>query len=369
MLIVAQCFAILSWQTGTWKTADLLELTLQHTTNTGYGWGSYYVEIEAGIAHCGGGCPGGNYHRKMWMNAYCSLYDADGGGDHNTLLSPSSHPMGNWEVTRAPDGHNGHNFDCTLLRVTHTGKVQNVYASIYNLISAGGLDYTEMSSYDHLSVTKVNDDGEGDAAVELKLTQAGCCTNTGSINSAARTRFGNAASIPTSGRGYVSISIKGTAKYTWLKPSVYAGAGWVTLLPQDGGSEYITSEYRTFGNYVVFGTGSGGPNPGFSITQDSGQHLWEVGSAAYLKNPYVADASADGNNFPAPWFVRIRPPNFLQSNFFSLQKRCVLYTRNANCRAQCCSAVSANDRLERAVYAAEINRSSEQRLDQRQVRH
>jgi hypothetical protein len=41
------------------------------------------------------------------------------------------------------------------------------------------------------------------------------------------------------------------------------------MTPLDGGSIYLTSEYRRFGVYVQVGTNSGGPNPGFSMTRNN----------------------------------------------------------------------------------------------------
>ena len=288
---------------GEYTNMDVLDLTLQHTQNPIYGWGTFYIEIDASISHCGGGCPHSSYHRKAWMNGYCGLYDTFGGAEES--VEEGGYPLAGWAVSRVINGHNGHGFDCTLLRITHKG--MNAYAAD-NLISADAMDAGKQTGYTHLSVTRLADDGEGDVAIELKVDKAGCCHDTGSINAAARSRFGTYQTdqMPTEGRGFVSVDIKGTAKSEWLKPSVYTGGGWFTLLPQDGGSEFLTNTYRTFANYVKFGTGSGGPNPGFSITQATEQNKLMVGSAALFKNPFVADAADRGKNLPGQWFVRLR---------------------------------------------------------------
>jgi hypothetical protein len=55
-----------------------------------------------------------------------------------------------------------------------------------------------------------------------------------------------------------------------MRPKVYTGASWYHLEPLDGGSIYFTEEYRPFGKAVSFGTSSGGPNPGFSMTHAGG---------------------------------------------------------------------------------------------------
>jgi len=51
-----------------------------------------------------------------------------------------------------------------------------------------------------------------------------------------------------------------------ITPKVYNGSGtaWQTLAPLDGGSAYLTNEYRRFGYY-----GSIAANPGFSMTKEN----------------------------------------------------------------------------------------------------
>ena len=93
---------------------------------------------------------------------------------------------------------------------------------------------------------------------------------TGTVNSASRSRFGAATNIPTSGTGFVSIWAKRSAGTSTMRPKVYTGYTWYHLEPLDGGSIYFTDEYRPFGAAVTFGTNSGGPNPGFSMTHAGG---------------------------------------------------------------------------------------------------
>jgi hypothetical protein len=51
-----------------------------------------------------------------------------------------------------------------------------------------------------------------------------------------------------------------------MRPAIFSGVSWYILEPLDGGGSYLTGEYRPFGKVVTFGTNSGGPNPGFSMT-------------------------------------------------------------------------------------------------------
>ena len=127
----------------------------------------------------------------------------------------------------------------------------------------GNEDFSTMSGYTGLDLVQVAE-SQSPSGYACRMT-----INSSLSNGAARSRFGSAGSIPTSGSGFVSVYVKGnrTTELNGLRPSVYAGNGWFTLLPLDGGPNHITQEYRKFGAAVNFGTGSSGPNPGFSMVQ------------------------------------------------------------------------------------------------------
>ena len=130
---------------------------------------------------------------------------------------------------------------------------------------------------------------------------------TGTVNSSSRCRFGAATNIPTSGTGFVSIWAKKSAgSSTTMRPAVYTGTNWYFLDPLDGGSVYFTNEYRPFGKAVTFGTNSGGPNPGFSMTH--GGNTTENDKTRWIK-PQVTTLSY---NTP---FANLTRPN--QVNFIS----------------------------------------------------
>ena len=138
-------------------------------------------------------------------------------------------------------------------------------AAAGNLISHSGTDFSVMSTYSGMSFTRVQEAASPSGyAAELKITDT-------DVSLSARVRFGSAADIPTSGTGYVSVWAKSTSTGDLTIPSIHAGVsgdpGWYPLLPVDGGSPYLTPEFRKFAAASVeFGTASGGPNPGFSIT-------------------------------------------------------------------------------------------------------
>ena len=131
-----------------------------------------------------------------------------------------------------------------------------------NLIAANGLDFTQMSSYGYLSRTQVADSSSPSGyACEMEILDAG------EINNAARVRFGSDFTIPSSGNAAISVYVKfegGT--FSNIQPAMYNGTGtaWQYLLPLDGGSNYLTTEYRRFGLYTALTA-----NPGFSMTKSN----------------------------------------------------------------------------------------------------
>ena len=132
---------------------------------------------------------------------------------------------------------------------------------VANLVTSSAVDFSVRSAYSDNTFSQVADsESPSGYACEMSYT--------GTVNSSARSRFGAATNIPTSGTGFVSIWAKhSVGPSTTMRPKVYTGAGsWYFLQPLDGGSIYFTGEYRPFGAAVTFGTNSGGPNPGFSMT-------------------------------------------------------------------------------------------------------
>ena len=139
----------------------------------------------------------------------------------------------------------------------------------------GNEDFSTMSGYTGLDLVQVAEP-QSPSGYACRMT-----LNSSLNNSAARSRFGSAGSIPTSGSGFVSVYVKGNreTELNGLRPSVYAGNGWFTLLPLDGGPNHITQEYRKFGLVVNFGTSSNGPNPGFSMVNATGENDATVAGA------------------------------------------------------------------------------------------
>ena len=141
----------------------------------------------------------------------------------------------------------------------------------------GNEDFSTMTSYTGLTVDQV-------AESESPSGYAGRLTLNASLsNSSARSLWGSAGSTPTSGNAWLDVWVKGNMKtrVLGLKPSVFCGNSWHTLLPLDGGSVYITpGKYRRFGLLCSFGTSSGGPNPGFSMTNATGYTSGASGQGA-----------------------------------------------------------------------------------------
>ena len=151
-----------------------------------------------------------------------------------------------------------------------------------NLVTSSAVDFSVMSGYTGNTFSQVVDsESPSGYACEMSYT--------GTVNSASRSKFGDATNIPTSGTGFVSIWAKKSAGLsTTMRPKVYTGYDWYDLEPLDGGSIYFTDEYRPFGAAVTFGTNSGGPNPGFSMTH--GGNSTENDKTRWIK-PQVTTSS------------------------------------------------------------------------------
>ena len=164
-----------------------------------------------------------------------------------------------------------------------TGDTRNSYKGepTTNLISSDGLDMTTLGSYTLLTRSQVADSSSPSGyACEMEIQDGA------TINPAARIQFGNAASIPTSGNVFISVYAKFQGGPTSnIVPRVYTGYNWYDMAPLDGGSIYLTSEYRRFGVYVQVGTGSGGPNPGFSMTHNNSNR--QTGQKSRWHSPQV----------------------------------------------------------------------------------
>ena len=130
-----------------------------------------------------------------------------------------------------------------------------------NLLSSSAMDFSVLSAYTGSTFTRVAD-GESPTGYACEMYY------TGTVNTSARCLFGtNNGNMPTSGSAFVSVWVKRTAgPSTLMRPAYFAGNSWHVMPPLDGGSAYMTSEYRPFGYNGTVGTGSGGPNPGFSMT-------------------------------------------------------------------------------------------------------
>ena len=158
-----------------------------------------------------------------------------------------------------------------------------------NLNSESAYTVEEIGGYPLLRAERVVDpESPSGYALEQQITDL-------SINGASRAQMGNATNIPTSGNGYVSVYAKQIAGGGWIVPRVYTGANWYTLQPLDGGTGYLTSEYRRFGRDVTFGTSSGGPLPAFSMTHSTSEmaldkitrwHSPQVETGTFI-TPYV----------------------------------------------------------------------------------
>jgi hypothetical protein len=129
-----------------------------------------------------------------------------------------------------------------------------------NLVTSSAVDFSVRSTYGGNTFSQVADsESPSGYACEMSYT--------GTVNSSSRSRFGAATNIPTSGTGFVSIWVKhSVGPSTTMRPAIFSGVSWYILEPLDGGGSYLTGEYRPFGKVVTFGTNSGGPNPGFSMT-------------------------------------------------------------------------------------------------------
>ena len=147
-----------------------------------------------------------------------------------------------------------------------------------NLITSGGIDFSQRSGYTNLQTSQVVDSRSPSGyACEMEVQDGA------NINPAARSQFGQGTNIPSSGNAFVSIFAKlegGT--YSNITPKIYNGSGtaWQSLSALDGGSAYLTSEYRRFGYY-----GAITANPGFSMTK--GNSNTQTGQKTRWHSPQV----------------------------------------------------------------------------------
>lgn len=147
-----------------------------------------------------------------------------------------------------------------------------------NLITSNGLDFTVLSSYSDLSRSQVVDSNSTSGyACEMQITDGSA------INDAARIQFGQNTNIPSSGNATVSVYAKlegGTTSN--ITPYIYNGSGtaWQSLSPLDGGSAYLTQEYRRFAYY-----GAIAANPGFSMVK--GNSSKQTGQKTRWHSPQV----------------------------------------------------------------------------------
>ena len=132
-----------------------------------------------------------------------------------------------------------------------------------NMVSAGGIDMSAITGYTLTTATRVNEPLSPSGYALESQAQAGYA-------SSARHWFGDSSLItPTTGSAFFSVYAKQTAGPTSLIPSTYTGTQWITLAPLDGGSAYLSPNYRRFGVYSTYGTTSSGPTMTVSIFQAS----------------------------------------------------------------------------------------------------
>ena len=147
-----------------------------------------------------------------------------------------------------------------------------------NLITENGLNFTQFSSYGDLSRVQVADTNSPSGyACEMEILDGD------NINPAARIAFGDNTNMPSSGTAMVSIYVKFEGGPTSnIAPYVYNGSGtaWQQLLPLDGGSNYLTSEYRRFGVYAAITA-----NPGFSMAKGNSNN--QTGQKVRWHSPQV----------------------------------------------------------------------------------
>jgi len=151
-----------------------------------------------------------------------------------------------------------------------------------NFITENGVDFSVRSGYTDLVTNQVAD-GESPSgyACEMYVTNV-------SLNSSARSKFGDQTDppMPNSGTAFVQIWAKYVGSITgWIRPAVFAGNSWHSLYGLEDGTmtggsgdpqNILTSEYRLFGGVITLGTGSGGPNPAFSMTRDGTKSLTNI---------------------------------------------------------------------------------------------
>ena len=147
-----------------------------------------------------------------------------------------------------------------------------------NLITSDGLDFTVLGGYTNLNRAQVVDSNSPSGyACEMEVADGSA------INNAARVTFGQNTNMPSSGNATVSVYAKfeGGASSN-ITPKIYNGSGtaWQSLSPLDGGSAYLTSEYRRFAYYGAITS-----NPGFSMTK--GNSSIQTGQKTRWHSPQV----------------------------------------------------------------------------------
>lgn len=162
-----------------------------------------------------------------------------------------------------------------------------------NIISESGYNFTQLSTYPNLVATQIVDvESFSGYACEMEILDL-------SINSSAIIRFGDDTNIPTSGDYYVTVYAKSEINDNSIKPAVYSGVGWYVLSPLYDDNEYLTNKYRRFGASISLGTGSGGPNPGFSMTYSN------TNKSVGQKTKWHS-AQLEQNQYPTPFTKDVR---------------------------------------------------------------
>ena len=186
---------IYSFNVGGMTTSDLKELIFQVQTKRSppFSIGNHYIEVEAGVAHCGGGCHFASYHKRYWLNGYCDLFEIGSGLDQKT----GAHSAG-WSLGRIKDGHNGHNWDCGMLKVAHAPGGSYTYGSQW---------FVHIRSTKRLILLQVRSKGRYDNAnVDRDCAATDCsrvCTHSGCGRSSKPFHSGQNCRVPASCVGYV----------------------------------------------------------------------------------------------------------------------------------------------------------------------
>ena len=156
-----------------------------------------------------------------------------------------------------------------------------------NLMDAG--TYQTLGSYSKFQAARVEDPdstacfGQSCYAVQWKVVGSGA-------NSAGRFKFTSSlGDIPANSVVYVSVYAKVTTGQANVRLRAYANIAWSAYFdPLDGGSPYLTSEYRLFGGPVR--TGSSSFVPAFNMLPVN-----VVGTTVRLHTPSVCSMPTDAD--------------------------------------------------------------------------